>query len=160
MKFISRFLIAGLLVVSMPAFACEDGSDEADGKIIHTTIRTKTGPVRLHVELATTPKEREIGLMNRTSIGEQDGMLFLFAHPAEQSFWMKNTHIPLDILFIDAKGTISHIVPNATPESLEPLPSGGPIVAALEISGGRAAKTGMHVGDRITYAIPNTVHVQ
>ncbi len=99
------------------------------------------------VELALTPREQAKGLMNRAAMAEDAGMLFYFGKEAPRSFWMKNTLISLDIIFIRADGVISTIHHNAKPLDLTSLPSQGPAAAALEIGGGMAEKLGIKEGD-------------
>ena len=94
------------------------------------------------------PKQQEIGMMFRRSVAPDRGMLFPYSPPQPVSFWMKNTLIPLDIIFIRADRTVARIEENAVPHSLEPIPSYEPIIAILEIGGGRAAELGIKPGDR------------
>lgn len=100
------------------------------------------------IELAITPKQQEYGLMNRTQMDKNAGMLFLFSDVADRSFWMKNTLIPLDMLFIEKDGTIHHIHENAIPNDLASVPSNGPVTAVLELNGGVARNLGIHEGDK------------
>jgi len=111
------------------------------------TIKTSGSDYNLRVELADTDKEREIGLMNRTSLSPDKGMLFIFPKEQSVSFWMKNTLIPLDMLFIKADGRIDFIHHNAHPEDETPITAPGPELAVLEIAGGQAMKHGIKVGD-------------
>jgi uncharacterized membrane protein (UPF0127 family) len=102
------------------------------------------------LEIATTPKQLEQGLMYRTDLPPMGGMLFLF--PSEQinaSFWMKNTLIPLDMLFIQSDGVIRKVYPNAKPQDLTSIPSGGPVRAVIELAGGQAEKLGIKAGDKV-----------
>jgi uncharacterized protein len=98
---------------------------------------------RFTVEVARTPAEQAQGLMNRTSLPANCGMLFPFPKPKYASFWMKNTFIPLDMIFIRADGSIDRIAENTIPESLEPVVSGGEVAAVLELAGGTAARLGI-----------------
>ncbi len=113
------------------------------------TILTHRGPARLTVEIADTFETREIGLMCRTRIGPRQGMLFDFKEPREVAFWMKNTLIPLDMVFIDPRGRVVSIVRDAKPEDETPIPSNGVILGVLEIGGGRAAALGIEPGDQV-----------
>ncbi len=99
------------------------------------------------VEVAREPVEVIYGLMYRRDLDRDAGMIFIFSDDQERAFWMKNTYISLDLLFINADGTIHHIHEKSVPESLTPLPSNGPVRAVLEISGGRAAELGIKPGD-------------
>jgi uncharacterized membrane protein (UPF0127 family) len=110
------------------------------------TIRSKNGVHRFTVEVAATPEQQERGLMFRGSLAPDRGMIFTYQPAQEVAFWMKNTLIPLDIIYIRSDGTIVRIV-NAEPMDLTPLPSGEPITAVLEIRGGRAAELGIKEGD-------------
>ncbi len=106
------------------------------------------------VEVARTPMELEVGLMNRTELGPDAGMLFdLGQKEAEATFWMKNTLIPLDMIFIRADGTIRRIQANAVPQDLTLIPSNGPVRAVLEINGGRAAALGIKAGDTVHHVL-------
>ena len=103
------------------------------------------------VELAATMEQQEKGLMFRTKMGPDEGMLFPSDRPAARSFWMKNTVIPLDIIFIGPDHMISNIAANAVPYSEEPIPSSGAAIAVLELNGGRAAQLGIMPGARVTW---------
>ena len=105
-----------------------------------------------HVELARTHAQQRKGMMHRDSVKPMTGMLFLFSDNRERSFWMKNTFIPLDILFIRSDGFIHHIHPNAEPEKKTSIKSNGEVSAVLEIAGGEAERLGINIGDRILYS--------
>jgi len=89
--------------------------------------------------------------MYRTALAPDAGMIFPFDPPRPASFWMRNTYIPLDMLFIRADGTIAVIAANTTPLSLAPVESGEPVAAVLEIAGGQSAALGIHEGDRVSW---------
>jgi hypothetical protein len=112
-------------------------------------IVTKTGVKVFRVEIAITPEEHQKGLMFRKSLAEGTGMLFDFSEDQEVVMWMKNTYIPLDMLFIRRDGTISHIAENTTPLSEARIYSGGPVKGVLEIAAGAARKYGIAVGDKV-----------
>lgn len=101
------------------------------------------------VEIAATPQSRELGLMYRDSLAPDSGMLFVFPERAPQSFWMRNTKIPLDILFVDEDGRIVRIHRRTEPFSEKSLPSGAPIRFVLEVEGGFSERHGVTEGDRI-----------
>jgi uncharacterized protein len=109
------------------------------------------GSHKIIVEIARTPAEQAQGLMHRQSLAPDRGMLFPYAPPQEASFWMKNTLIPLDIIFVAPGGAIHRIEANAVPLSLEPVASGVPVEAVLELAGGRAAELGLAPGDRVEW---------
>lgn len=112
-------------------------------------VVTKTGTHVFAVELATNDEERARGLMYRREMPAGQGMLFDFFREQELGFWMKNTYIPLDIIFIRADGTIRRIAANTEPLSDVNIPSGGPVQAVLEINGGLSKKLGIEPGDKV-----------
>jgi len=99
--------------------------------------------------VADTPESRSRGLMYVRELPADRGMLFLYDFPQFASFWMKNTYIPLDLLFISPDGTIVNIIENATPLSLAPLESVAPVATVLEVAGGTAARGGIRAGDHV-----------
>ena len=101
------------------------------------------------VELARTPREQQVGLMFRTHIDDDGGMLFIWPYPQQSEMWMENCPIPEDMLFVDAAGTIHGIAEDTVPESLAHISSGGLVKATIELQGGLTAKLGIRVGDRI-----------
>ena len=103
------------------------------------------------VEMARTSQQQAKGLMFRTELAPDMGMLFPFPRPKPASFWMKNTVIALDLLFVRSDGTIESIAANAEPYSLDPISSGEPVAAVLELAGGRAAELGLKPGDTVTW---------
>ena len=115
------------------------------------TIATAQGKRLFKVEVARTPEQQEHGLMFRERLTPDGGMIFPFAPPRPASFWMRNTVIPLDLIFVRADGTIARIAANATPYSLETIESGEPVAAVLEIAGGRAAALGIAQGDVVRW---------
>ena len=113
------------------------------------TIETVGGPVHLTVELASTAREQEQGLMYRQRLAADSGMLFDLHSDQRVALWMKNTLIPLDLIFIKSDGTISAIAANAKPLSLKPVRSRERVRAVLEISGGRSAELGLKPGNQV-----------
>lgn len=103
------------------------------------------------VELALTPQQRAQGLMFREEMAPNAGMLFLFDREAPRSFWMRNTLIPLDLIFIDSQGMIVSIAHDAVPHDETPIPSGLPAAGVLELNGGTVARLGIKPGDRVTH---------
>src|ERR1700761_4822938 len=121
----------------------------------HSTlvIDTSNGPVKFDVEMANDKQSQEYGLMFRKSLAANAGMLFDFHTTVMTSFWMKNTLIPLDMVFITMDGTVSSVAPDAVPMSLTNISSVEPIRAVLEIGGGRAAQFGIYPGEKVHNAI-------
>jgi uncharacterized protein len=103
------------------------------------------------VEVARTPEQQEIGMMWRTSVAPDKGMLFVFDAPRQANFWMENTLIPLDMLFIRKDGRVANIIENATPLTRSLRSSDGPVIAVLELAGGSAARLGLKAGDRVKH---------
>ncbi len=117
------------------------------------TIVTATGRHDFKVELALTPQQRARGLMFRKNLAADAGMLFDFGIPGKVAMWMKNTLIPLDMLFIKPGGIIANIAFGTTPLSLVPAPSNGPVRGVLELKAGTAARLGIRPGDRVMHPI-------
>lgn len=117
------------------------------------TVVTAAGPHRLTVELATTAAQRSHGLMFRRTMAADHGMLFDFGRDTYVSMWMKNTFIPLDMLFIDAAGRVAHIARDTKPMSLDIIDAPGRVRAVLELNAGAAARLGVRVGDRVRHAL-------
>ena len=113
-------------------------------------FHSANGVHRFAVDVARTFEQQEHGLMFVKSLGANRGMIFPFDPPREATFWMKNTLIPLDMVFIRADGTIARIA-TAKPLDLTPVPAGEPVGAVLEIRGGRAAQLGIRPGDRVKW---------
>jgi uncharacterized protein len=116
-------------------------------------IATKSGVVVLEVEVAQTDAERTTGLMYRKSLPDHHGMLFDFQVDQPVYMWMKNTYIPLDMLFIRSDGTIARIATMTTPLSTETIASGEPVRAVVEIAGGTAKKLGIAPGDTVAHRV-------
>jgi uncharacterized membrane protein (UPF0127 family) len=133
-------LLAALSLTSAPACAAQGGPRA----VLESGGKTHV----VQVELADTPEKRERGLMFRKELDDGKGMLFLFDEEGEHSFWMKDTLIPLDLIFVDSSGRVTGIVARARPLTLEPR-SGGPSRMVLEVPGGWAAAHGVQVGDRL-----------
>ena len=116
-------------------------------------IASKNGVHAFSVEMAVTEPEREKGLMFRKELPEGNGMLFDFHREQEVGFWMQNTYIPLDMIFIRGDGRILRIAENTEPLSTRIIPSNGPVRAVLEVIGGTARKYGIAPGDRVASTI-------
>jgi uncharacterized membrane protein (UPF0127 family) len=117
------------------------------------TIMSASGAHKFTVEVATTPAQLEQGLMFRQSLAPDAGMLFDFKAPQPVMMWMKNTLIPLDMLFVDAQGRIVNIHERAVPGSLATIESAAPVRAVIELNGGTAARLGIRPGDRVVFPI-------
>jgi uncharacterized membrane protein (UPF0127 family) len=116
-------------------------------------IDTAQGPQHFTVELANTDDQRARGLMFRQSMAPDAGMLFDFGQEQMASFWMRNTLIPLDMLFIKADGTILNIHQRAIPHDETGIDSEGPVRAVLELNGGTVSRLGIKPGDRVRHAV-------
>jgi uncharacterized membrane protein (UPF0127 family) len=114
-----------------------------------TTAKGKTH--RFIVEIARTPEEQVRGLMNRQSLARDRGMIFPYDPPQAVGFWMRDTLIPLDMIFIAPGGKILRIEENTVPLSLDPVVSGGPVEAVLELNGGQSAELGIAAGDKVEW---------
>ena len=140
-------LIALVAVAVSPAIAADVQSLE---------IVTKSGVQVFSVEIATTEKERATGLMYRKELADGRGMLFDFSPEQNVQMWMKNTYIPLDMIFIRSDGRILRIAENTEPFSEKIIPSGGLAKGVLEVIGGTAKKYGIAPGDRIAHPLFGT----
>jgi uncharacterized membrane protein (UPF0127 family) len=143
-----------MLVACSPQAPAQNVSAEESAQTgleqLPLTIHSAGGERRFIVEVARTPEQQERGLMFRRSLGADRGMIFPYDPPQVVAFWMKNTLIPLDMVFIRADGRIARIA-TATPLSLEAVPSGEPVASVLEIRGGRATQLGIREGDRVDW---------
>lgn len=117
------------------------------------TVLTDAGPRKFTVEVATSPAERSRGLMHRTDLALDRGMLFDFGREQPVSMWMRNTLIPLDMLFIDEAGEVRKIAAQTEPLSLESIASGVPVRAVLELKGGTTRLLDIETGDRVVHPI-------
>jgi uncharacterized membrane protein (UPF0127 family) len=146
-----RFLLIPLLFAA--AWANVALAQLAQYPTAPLTILTAGGPRKFTVELATTPAQMEQGLMFRQSLAPDAGMLFDYRAPSMAMMWMKNTLIPLDMLFVDAEGGIVNIHERAVPGSLETIAATAPARAVIELNGGTAARLGIRPGDRVVFPI-------
>jgi len=145
----ARFAAALLVGACVLAFLASAQATEQDT----VEIVSASGVHAFTVELAVNDQERERGLMFRKELPEGQGMLFDFQHDQPVAFWMHNTYIPLDMIFIRSDGRIARIEENAKPESDRLIPSGTPVRAVLEVIGGTARQLGIKPGDRVAGAI-------
>ncbi len=142
-----------LLAGAVPALGGAGPALAAGPRLEPLELVTGRGVARFQVEIAATEAEQRKGLMFRKSLAPDRGMLFVYRKPQRAAFWMKNTLIPLDILYIGPDGRILSMVRNARPLDETPLPSGGPVLGVLEIAGGRAGQLGVLPGDRVRHRI-------
>lgn len=146
-----------VIFVSVALFlsACKPDAKKGQAKAVFypLSIESVAGEVRANfeVERALTRSEQEIGLMNRESMSDKNGMIFVYPSPARVFFWMKNTLIPLDMIFISPAGEVVHIHKNAIPHDETPISSGAIVRSALEINAGLVEKYGISVGDKVIF---------
>ena len=119
-------------------------------------VESGSGQYHFFVEIAETRNQRQRGLMFRPDLPQNTGMLFDFGEETQLSMWMKNTFIPLDMLFVNKLGTIHRIVENTTPLSLKTIPAGAPTMVVIELNAGVTRRLGIRPGDRIIHGIFNT----
>jgi uncharacterized protein len=143
--FRSALLAFAILVLDGPALAQTANLQKIE-------IATKSGTHSFLVEIAASDEERARGLMYRKELPDGRGMLFDFKREQEVGFWMKNTYIPLDMIFIRADGTIRRIAANTEPLSERTVMAGGPVRYVLEVIGGTARTLGIEPGDKVTGA--------
>ncbi|MEP3049815.1 MAG: DUF192 domain-containing protein [Erythrobacter sp.] len=122
--------------------------------VIEVLIESASGTHRFKSELAVTPEAQARGLMFRTELADDEAMLFPSDPPAPRSFWMRNTPISLDIIYVGVDDKILNIAENTEPYSLESLPSAGIASSVFEIRGGLSQELGIAAGDRLTYSLP------
>ncbi len=153
------------LAIALGLAACSPGSGDAATSTVAATIHPESGlnviPLTVttaagkrhafKVEVAATGEEQAKGLMFRRAMGANEGMIFPMSPPRGASFWMRNTVISLDLIFVAPDGTISNIAADAIPYNETPLLSEGPVKAVLEINGGRAKALGIAPGDKVSW---------
>ena len=143
---------AGAIALAPHTSAAQTATAEGAPQVLPSeTLRVETarGAVKFRIMVAKTEPQRELGLMFRREMAPDQGMIFDFFTPQPVAFWMHNTILPLDIIFIDKTGRIINIAANAKPFDDTPLPSDGPARAVLEINAGMAAKLGIRPGDLV-----------
>ena len=146
-----------LAVFSAAALAVVGSAGQLSAKDVQPLeIVSKSGVHTFTVEMALTPEEQAKGLMFRRELPEGEGMLFDFHHEQPASFWMKNTYVSLDMIFIRGDGAILKIAENTVPLSEALVQSGGPVRAVLEVVAGTARKLGIVPGDRVAHRIFNS----
>lgn len=160
MKILDRILQIGLMLLICTVAVSAIAESKNSLPTLTVEIETQQGLVPLTLELAVNDETRIRGLMRRASIGPHDGMLFVFQDAEPRSFWMKDTSIPLDIIFFDGEGYVIQIAKHTTPYSLAAIPSGGAAGNVIELAAGRADALGIAPGDRLIYELPAGVYVE
>ena len=143
-------LAFGVLLAVAGLVSC---AEAGSGALEPLTIETGAGVHAIAVETAATPEERRVGLMHRTELAPDRGMLFDFGAVRQVTMWMKNTLIPLDMFFADSTGRIVTIAERTTPLSEKRIHSGPPVRFVLEMAGGSAARLGIAPGDRLRHPL-------
>ena len=151
-----RMTIAAGLLLALTGCGGDPVVNESATALVTVTIKTAQGPHNFSVELADSETEQARGLMYRSNIPPDGGMLIApyppnGGPPEEVNFWTKNVPVPVDFIFIREDGTIARIAENALPLSETRIPSGEPVSAILEINGGRAAELGIAAGDTVSW---------
>jgi uncharacterized membrane protein (UPF0127 family) len=144
-----------IMVIAAVALGAVAPSGSRAASVQPLEIVTKNGVQVFSVEMATTEQEKETGLMYRKELADGKGMLFDFSPEQEVSMWMKNTYIPLDMIFIRADGRILRIAENTEPLSTRIIPSRGLAKGVLEVIAGTAKKYGIEPGDRVGHPLFN-----
>lgn len=144
-----RWIRRGLIAVSAAVLPLAALAAECDPETVY--LRGDWGSAQFTVELADDPAEQAQGLMHRTEMPLSAGMYFVNARPRRTSFWMRNTLIPLDMLFIDSSGVVQRIHSNAVPHDETPIPSGAIVLTVLEINGGLAERLGITEGSEVRH---------
>ena len=147
------------LLLTVPQIAISQSTDTGGGTGSETAacpadqvqLRGDWGQIRFTVELADTDVKRNRGLMFRESLPRGAGMLFVYEYPQRAAFWMKNTLIPLDMVFVDQTGLVTRVHSNAVPGDLTPIPGGNKVFAVLEINGGLAKRYGIAPGSQMQH---------
>ncbi|MCV2889924.1 DUF192 domain-containing protein [Ruegeria aquimaris] len=135
------------IILSAPAFALEACRDDV------VFVQGEETELRFSIEVAATQQDRSRGLMFREHLPRSAGMLFVFERPQRVAFWMKNTLIPLDMIFVDQFGEVTRVHSNAIPHDETAIPGGDDVFAVLEINGGLAASYGISAGARLRHPV-------
>jgi uncharacterized protein len=148
-----RMLLLSCAAMIASLFAFAAGAQLQNFATSDLTIVSATGPHRFTVEVAETPAQMQQGLMFRPTMAADAGMLFDYKIPTVATMWMRNTLIPLDMLFVDAQGRVVNIRERAVPQSLDVIAAAAPVRAVIELNGGTAARLGIAPGDRVQHPI-------
>lgn len=150
MKPLGVLVAAGLLVAALPAAATMPPACDPEAVVLYPDD-APPGGVTFTVEVADEPEERAQGLMHRTELARDAGMIFVFPRVQPASFWMRNTPLPLDIIFIGDDGRVVNVAADTTPFSEESIPSDGPVRAVLEVNAGLAEEYGIDAGTPVRH---------
>lgn len=142
--------VFGALLPALFLFMAIVGA-RAEASLERLAIVTSTGTYEFRVEVADKPSERAKGLMYRKSMPEDQGMLFDFHVEGPVMMWMKNTYLPLDMIFVSRQGVVTKVAANTVPMSEEVISSAGPACAVIELNAGTAEKIGLKAGDQIRH---------
>ncbi|QXQ05761.1 DUF192 domain-containing protein [Sphingosinicellaceae bacterium] len=153
LKLLAAALLLALLPVAQVA-ALPIVAPQAELPRTKLRLDTSSGRHNYSVEIAASPEQQERGLMFRTAMAANQGMIFPFAPPRPASFWMENTILPLDIVFIGADSRVLNVAADAKPYSRDLIQSSGAAAAVLELNAGEAAKIGLKPGDAVRYKLP------
>ena len=146
-------LLPGLAAAGTPARAQTGPQPRLPAERLVIVSRDGTRRHEFRVEMAVQPEQQTVGLMFREAVGPDEGMLFDWGAPRESSMWMRNTLVPLDMLFIAADGRVHRIAERTVPHSLDLVGAAAPARAVLEVNGGTAARLGIRPGDRVLFPI-------
>jgi uncharacterized membrane protein (UPF0127 family) len=152
---VDRSLLAPIVAIlaALLAFGAVDAAGSVTFEEMPLFIEATSGRFEFQVELAVSPEQRSQGLMFREDLDEDRGMLFDFGRSQPASMWMRNTYVPLDMLFIDAAGRITQIATDTQPLSDAAIASREPVRAVLELRAGVTAKLGIEPGDRVIHPL-------
>jgi len=150
-RFLALFVLAGLCSASAAALGKRPPAPFADLERTDIRLITASGRHDFKVWIADKEESRERGLMFIKSLPPDQGMLFLFEQPRYAAFWMKNTYLSLDIVFIGRDGVVVNIASNTRPQSLDPIESEAPVKGVLEVLAGTAARIGLTPGAHVLH---------
>lgn len=144
-------LLSLLVAVGLMQALTPVGAAQAAKALEAIVLETSSGPRTIMVEIARTDREKALGLMYRTHLDDNKGMLFVYEYAQEITMWMKNTYIPLDMVFLRSDGSVLRIAEQTEPLSEEIIASQGPARFVLELAGGAARRMGLKPGDRLRH---------
>jgi uncharacterized protein len=148
LRHVVLLVLLALITVGAPA-----GPRAAELRVETMVIETDSGRHSFATEIADTDPARARGLMFRRNLPADHAMLFIWSAPIEAAMWMKNTYIPLDMLFVAGDGRVVHVAANTTPHSLEVITAGKPVTGVIELAGGTAARLGIKAGSRVHHKL-------